>query len=144
MKKIWLLFVLIWLGNQPVLLAQNPPRDGIYLVQRMGDFSLPLQGSHEVLHFNKDAIVTQKNILNIQRVAGQHSAGEPAIRVKLDAEGAENVRQATQYYRGERFGLIVKGRLLAAPVVDYEISTNEFIITGDMDNPRIIEVEQGL
>ncbi|MCC5929092.1 MAG: hypothetical protein JJU28_07585 [Cyclobacteriaceae bacterium] len=143
MKTI-LLACIFWVCLQPVLFAQSPPRDGIYLVQRPGDFSLPLQGSHELLYFKKEAIVTQKNILNIQRVAGQSSAGEPAIRIKLDPQGAENVRQATQYYRGERFGLIVKGRLLAAPVVDYEISSNEFIITGDLENPRIIEVEQGL
>jgi preprotein translocase subunit SecD len=144
MKTITLICIVLWTCLPTALFAQSPPRDGIYLVQRPGDFSLALQGSHEMLYFNKEAIVTQKNIINIQRVTGQSSAGEPAIRVKLDPEGAENVRQATQYYRGERFGLIFKGRLLAAPVVDYEINSNEFIITGDMENPRIIELEPGL
>ncbi|MGF1637952.1 MAG: hypothetical protein ACFCUU_12825 [Cyclobacteriaceae bacterium] len=116
-------------------------RDGLYLVDSFGTCELTLHGSNETYRFGDEPIVTQKNFQQYQRV-GANTASNYGIRIKLDHEGTEKIRDLTQSHIGERVGIIVKGRLVTAPIIEAEITDGEIMISGDLIDAELRRFEK--
>ncbi len=107
---------------------------GVHLVtsagapgSRIWRLALPGGGAEEIA-LDSAALLDETAVANADAVRGPGGGGE--IRLVLTPDGTRKLAEATSRNVGRRFGIVVAGRLRAAPVVVAGITNGVLVIAG--------------
>lgn len=105
---------------------------GLYFVVDSG-FGVARTLEGERLHIDPSPIVT---VEHFERIAvGESMNGRPVLHLGMDAVGAARLRAGTFNAIGQRVALVVRDRLLSAPLVQDEITTGRLEMDPGPDSP---------
>jgi len=87
-----------------------------------------VQGSGERIYLHRAAILTNGDIATAE--PAQDASGSFGVVVRLTAQGAAKMRQATTQNLGRRLAILLDGRVVVAPTVRSAIGTSAVISGG--------------
>jgi serine/threonine protein kinase len=80
-----------------------------------------------------EPFLTEKDIAAIDQISGSDGR---KLRVSLTPAGAFRLNQLTQAALGRRIAVLIDGRVLTAPVINAELSTNEIELPDSLTEPE--------
>jgi len=129
------------LGLRPVLASKPPPC--ATKAPKKGQLVLPKSSDGKVaecLELDKP-IVDAKDVRSA--TVAETPAGEPALSVVLGAVGSGNLDGYAQRHQGQRLGIVTRGRLVSAPVLQFTSFAGRIQVTG-LSKPETDDLFQRL
>ncbi|MDP2906096.1 MAG: protein translocase subunit SecD [Candidatus Omnitrophota bacterium] len=88
------------------------------------------QDDNEALLLEKKVLLTGDALTNAMVQFNQSSFGEPAVGLKLNAEGAKKFGEITAANVGSRLAIVLDGKVQSAPNIREAIPSGEAVISG--------------
>ncbi len=117
---------------------------------RAGYEPFDLPEANEILYVATEPALTEADIqmAAVEPTAGATSVKETPesfmIAIDFTEQGAETFAQLTREHIEEKLAILIKGRLVSAPVVKAEVTGGRAIITGEFTRERAERIVKGL
>jgi preprotein translocase subunit SecD len=98
-------------------------------------------GRSETFYAHSEVLMTGDDVASAAITEWQ---GHPAVEMKFTEAGGERLAQITGGNVGKRMGMIVDGKLMAAPVIRAQISGGVAVINGEFTDEEARRVAAGL
>lgn len=136
--KISIFLVLLSLFYPPIF--QGELVDGLYLTDSDGSIKLKLNSKYQEFSFSRNPVIAFDNLKQAEVIKTQY--GIPAILLEFNESGRKKLQEITTKNKGKSLGLIVDGKLQAAPKITEALSTNKLTIMGSLSEKEFSDIAE--